>query len=205
MLPVAAQACHPVMAGEPNHGCGGMGTTAAVASVTVGDDFFEPDTVQINPGDTVNWQWQNAGAHTVTTYPNQTERFDSGTRSGNASFSHVFNRRGRFTYFCELHPLSMRSAVEVGPPPFPDTILPRITRLSARGARLFFRLSEDATVRVTVKRGGRVVKRVKRSLRKGRRSVAIRGLARGRYSAALVPTDKAGNRGRAARTTLRIS
>ena len=174
------------------------GAQAATATVRVGDDFFQPGVAQIAPGDQVSWVWEGQNQHTVTTYPDQSESFDSGTRTS-GTFSRVFTRRGRFRYFCEVHPLTMRGAVEVGPAPFPDTSIPSFGRARVVGspgkARFTFRLSEAATVAIAVRGPSR--KSFRRRLGKGRRSVTLRRLRAGRYRAALTATDRAGNKGRA--------
>lgn len=174
------------------------GASAATANVRVGDDFFNPEVVRIAPGDAVNWVWEGSNEHTVTTYDGQTESFDSGTRTG-GTYTHVFGQRGRFRYFCEVHPLTMRGAVEVGPPPFPDTTVPSFGRTrvmtSPGRARFTFRLSEAATVVIAVRGPSR--RRYRKRLGRGRRTVTLRRLRAGSYRARLSATDRAGNRGRA--------
>jgi len=173
---------------------------AANADVKVDDDFFAPATVQIQPGDSVTWRWDGSDQHNVKTFANQTESFRSAFMSGSGkAFSHTFARPGRFTYYCEIHPQSMRAAVEVGPPPFPDTVLPRITALKAkvsgRAVKLGFRISEPAKVKLSL--SGPSKKTLTKSFGKGARSITLRHLRRGPYKASLRATDKAGNRGRA--------
>ena len=203
--PGSAGACHPVPYPTPpgyyDHGCGDSvkGFRAASTAVSVGDNFFSPSTARINPGDSVNWSWQGGDTHNVVTTSGQTERFRSPLMQS-GSFSHTFPNRGRFTYFCEVHPSEMRGVVEVGPPPFPDTTLPRLRGLRASpspgAVRLTFRLSERA--RVTASLRGATRKRVTVRLRRGRRGMTIRGLHAGRHRATLVAKDAAGNRSRAA-------
>jgi plastocyanin len=179
---------------------------AAQKTVQVNDDFFGTDpnsfftTVSINPGDTVVWQWQNTSdPHTVTSTPsNLTTRFESGEHSGNFTFSKTFNHRGRFTFHCQVHPDFMKGAVEVGPPPFPDSLFPVLRRLHAHPGshrvKLTFRLSEKARVKVALR--GAAHRTFSRVRRKGRRSITIRNLPSGHYRATLRPKDAAGNRGR---------
>jgi plastocyanin len=173
--------------------------SAAVSSVAVDDNLFQPATVRIAPGDSVQWNWQGSASHNVVTTSGQTMRFRSPLMTS-GSFTRAFPNRGRFTYFCEVHPVEMRGAVEVGPPPFPDTILPRLRRLrastSSGAVRLSFRLSE--TARVTASLRGATRRRVTRRRRRGARSLTIRGLNAGRHRATLVARDGAGNRSRAA-------
>ena len=207
--PASAAACHPVPDPPPpgysDHGCGdttkGGVKPAAAQTVTVGDDFFAASTVQVQPGDTVTWRWDGSSEHNVRAFPHQTESFRSAFMSGTGkTFARAFAKPGRFTYFCEIHPSTMRGAVEVGPAPFPDTSLPRVTGLKARVAgsvvKLSFRLSESARVRASLSGPSRKV--TTRILRKGSRSLTLRGLRDGRYRAGLRATDTAGNRGEAA-------
>lgn len=173
---------------------------AANADVSVGDDFFDAATVRIEPGDSVTWRWTGSNSHNVVAAPNQTMSFRSRLqRSG--SYARSFPDRGRFTYVCEIHP-AMRGAVEVGAAPFPDTLLPRVAaaraRVARRTARVGFRLSERARVRVALSGPSRRV--TTRLLARGSRAIAFRGLRPGRYRATLRATDTAGNRGRAVRT-----
>jgi plastocyanin len=171
---------------------------AAVVPVSVGDNFYEPGTVRIQPGDSVTWSFDGAFEHTVTASRNQTMRFRSEVMS-RGSFTRAFPDRGRFTYFCEIHGPSMSGVVEVGAPPFPDTKLPVLSRLRARagddGVRLGFRLSERSRVKVTLSGPSR--RSVTKRMGKGKRSVAFRRLGAGSYRVTLRATDQAGNRGRA--------
>jgi plastocyanin len=188
---------------------------AATTKVPVRDDYFGNDpsstflTVPINPGDTVEWDWKNTiDPHTVTSTPsNQVIRLSSGEHSGNFVYSKTFTRRGRFTFHCQVHPFTMRGAVEVGPPPFPDILYPVLRRLRAHPrshrVKLTFRLSERARVRVVLR--GPKDKTFSRVRDKGKRSITIRHLPLGRYRATLRPKDAAGNRGPRKRVRFRIS
>jgi plastocyanin len=119
-------------------GCGGGGGSsptenktspppgsAGVVSVQVGDNFFNPQSVRVEPGQTV--QWTLVGQMTNHTVTDTGGAFDSGflSRSG-ATFSHTFGAgdSGRtFNYQCQTHAsLGMKGAVQVGsnaPPPNP--------------------------------------------------------------------------------------
>jgi plastocyanin len=180
---------------------------AADGTVEVGDDFFRPSTVQIAPGDRVIWRWSGANPHNVRATAGQGDSFRSSIMRGSgARFEHVFNRAGRFTYYCDVHPTNMRGVVEVSGPPVPDSTSPRLSGLRAhvrrRSVRLSFRLSEAARVRVALT--GATRRTVTRRFRKGRRTLVVRRLRRGRQRATLTPTDLAGNRGRSARRRFRV-
>lgn len=72
---------------------------AANVGVTVGSNFFAPQSVRINLGDTVVWTW-SSGTHSVTS---DTGAWDSGVKSTPANFSHQFNNAGDFPYYCSVH------------------------------------------------------------------------------------------------------
>jgi hypothetical protein len=88
----------------------------------------------------------------------------------------------------------------------PDRIAPvlRSIKVRRRGRRVTvsFRASEAATVRLTVRRRGRVVLRRRVAALRGANKVMLR-LARGRYSVRVDAVDAAGNRARARVKTLR--
>jgi plastocyanin len=178
---------------------------ASNADVTIGDDFYESPTataptVKIQPGDTVTWHWTGMDQHTVTASPNQTVSFSSPFKTS-GTFKRGFPKPGRFIYHCQVHD-QMRGAVEVGPPPFPDTSLPRISRYKARVSgstmKVSFKLSEKSRVRVAV--SGPSDKVVTRLLGTGKRSITFRHLKAGRYRAGLRLRDTAGNKGHSPKT-----
>jgi len=183
--------------------------------VKVDDDFFDPFAVQIEPGDTVVWEWVGLeGDHSVTTEDGQIEKFDSDPGNnepvhpaGSEPFRYTFDREGRVSYLCKTHPLTMAGSVTIGSP---DLKRPKLTRAKAKvrrkAVRVSFRLSEDARVTLRLVRGGKAVKRVKRKLKKGKRAIAVRrkGLAEGRYKVRLSARDAAGNRARTARTSFKL-
>ena len=123
-------------------GCGGNETvstssvtpTPATAIVHVGAgaaNVFSPQTVNINPGDTVLWVW-DGGLHTVTSgAPGAVDgRFCSlpfGTpptvgacdstsyaQGPTAAFYWKFTSAGTFPYFCGVHGAMMTGTIVVG-------------------------------------------------------------------------------------------
>ena len=74
---------------------------AATVNVTVSDFAFTPSTVNIAPGDTVQWNFTSTHTSTsdATTGP---EVWDSGVLS-TGSFSHTFTNVGNWPYHCTLH------------------------------------------------------------------------------------------------------
>lgn len=66
-----------------------------------------PGEVVVRPGQTVTWVNSDAGPHTVTSGTpggGIDGLFDSGLVAAGSSFSHKFTRKGRYRYFCMLHP-----------------------------------------------------------------------------------------------------
>ena len=70
------------------------------AAVDVKDNFFSPQTVDIQAGGTVTWTFAGAAAHTVTF----TGGPDSGTPQASGTFGPVtFTSAGTKNYFCKVH------------------------------------------------------------------------------------------------------
>jgi plastocyanin len=74
-------------------------------------DAFSPNPITINSGENVTWTNDDFLPHTVTSdTPEQMgtdeagRDFDSGFVGTRSSFTHTFEDRGEFEYFCELHP-----------------------------------------------------------------------------------------------------
>ena len=182
---------------------------AVDATVQVGDDFFEPQAVQIDPGNTVTWEWVGLmGNHSVTTRPGQIESFDSDPGNDNprhtprsTPFARRFDQVGRIKYFCKLHPTTMNGTVTVGTPA-PDTTPPVIDpakpKVGERSIKVGFELSERAVVRLTVASKGkpnRALRSIARQLEAGRHTIRVRrgSLPLRRYIVKLTAEDEAGN------------
>jgi plastocyanin len=74
-------------------GSGGGGTGSPSRTVTVGDNFFSPDTLTVFVSDTVTWTWVGTNPHSVT--------FSDGTGSAlqvAGTFRRFFGSAGTFTY-----------------------------------------------------------------------------------------------------------
>ncbi|HEY3237928.1 MAG TPA: plastocyanin/azurin family copper-binding protein [Acidimicrobiia bacterium] len=84
---------------------------------------FRPESLTVPAGTTVTWRQKDAGVHTVTsgtvtqgagdvtTAPDG--KFDSGNLATDATFEFTFAEAGTFTYFCRVHPATMRGQVQV--------------------------------------------------------------------------------------------
>jgi plastocyanin len=98
------------------------------------------------------------------------------------------------------------------PTPQADTVKPTLSGIKLKGrkraAKLRFKLSENATVSVQIRKRGskKVLRAVRLQARAGTRSVVIRSakLRKGRYTVTLVARDAMGNKSAASNAALRI-
>jgi plastocyanin len=75
---------------------------AQTYKVNIQDMAYNPDSVTIGKGDTVEWTNQMAMAHTVTA--DNDEFQGSGPLGQGKTFSHAFDSAGTIGYHCEIHP-----------------------------------------------------------------------------------------------------
>lgn len=95
-------------------GSSGLGKKQVSVSIARGSDspsngkFYVPSELNISKGDTVIWKNEDTTLHTVTSgSPGGTNlgtEFDSDYVAAGKTFQHIFNKAGRFDYFCTLHP-----------------------------------------------------------------------------------------------------
>lgn len=94
-------------------------SSATTSHVDVRDNFFDPQTLHVDPGDSVIWTNEGARTHTVTS---DTGDFDSGRLDPGETFSHTFSKEGYYYYHCRFHGAKqsgMYGVVIVGNPPPP--------------------------------------------------------------------------------------
>jgi plastocyanin len=86
------------------------------AEVAIGDDYFDPDELAIEPGDVVRWTHTGSAFHTVTNGApgdlHEGELFDSGTLEGGDTFCVRFNAAESFTYHCGFHLAEMVASID---------------------------------------------------------------------------------------------
>ena len=90
---------------------------AATKEVKVKDNFFKPDRVTIDKGDTVRWVWRGDNQHNVALKKPDLRRV--ARRSAvktDGKFTHQFGIVGTWRVLCELHPRRMRMKVIVTRP-----------------------------------------------------------------------------------------
>ncbi len=73
---------------------------AGSASVTVGDNFFNPNSVDVNVGQNVRWTWSGSSPHNVT-FDDQS--VSPSTTQNRGVFDQAFPQAGTFTYYCTIH------------------------------------------------------------------------------------------------------
>lgn len=84
------------------------------SDVAVGDDFFQPATIQVAAGTTVTWTW-NAGAtsHSVQSVGSPGFTSSAIMTGGGSSYSVTFNTPGTYHYDCAVHGAAMSGTVIV--------------------------------------------------------------------------------------------
>ncbi len=85
----------------------GAGSGTAAQTVKINSDptnvgKYDPATLSIKKGDSVEWDWvDNSAQHSVTSDDNTT--FDSCLQSAGSKFVVTFNTAGDFKYHCTIH------------------------------------------------------------------------------------------------------
>lgn len=124
VLGVALAACGGNDDADDDGAAAPVATDAAdAAEVAIRLVAFKPDRVEIEAGTTVTWVNEDPGAHTVTSGVVEDGAssvtaepdgvFDSDELATDESFEHVFDEPGTYSYYCELHPATMRGVVTV--------------------------------------------------------------------------------------------
>ena len=78
-------------------------------AVSIHDMAFDPASLDLNVGDSVEWTNNDVSDHTVVARDNS---FTSGNLGGGATFRYTFKKAGKFPYGCSLHP-RMKGVVNV--------------------------------------------------------------------------------------------
>lgn len=92
--------------------------TSSQDTVEIWSTSYAPDTIQINVGETVVWKvtaHSSSGHHTSTSGSSCTGdgEWDSGNLDSADTYSHTFNSKGTYDYFCDAHCFGM-SADQTG-------------------------------------------------------------------------------------------
>ena len=94
--------------GFPSHARAGRPSSSASAqpktvTVVIRGFKFEPATVTVNQGDTVEWKNDDAVPHTATEDVSK-PRFDSGPIEMGAAWRYIARNKGTYEYTCTFHP-----------------------------------------------------------------------------------------------------
>jgi plastocyanin len=84
---------------------GGGGGDAT--EISIGDNFFEPQSASVRAGTTITWTNDGQVAHTVTKTEGPGEQFDSGSVEPGGDFETEVTEAGTIEYVCTIHPGQM--------------------------------------------------------------------------------------------------
>jgi plastocyanin len=160
---------------------------AADVGVDVKDFEFAPKTQQIGVGDTVTWTLVDGG-HSVTARPNQPQKWDSGVLNKDKTFKETFTRPGRYQYYCKPHESFMRATLVVGTDKVKKTVGALSAKVAGTKATIAFKLNEGAVATLKLKGAKKKTVKTKR-LAAGKRSIVVKKLKKGSYSATLTLSD----------------
>jgi plastocyanin len=162
---------------------------AGEQAVQVIDYDFSPKAVQIQPGDTVRWDFAGDAQHSATSSKGQPERWDSGIVDKGGVYSHTFTKPGRFQYICLPHREFMKGVVQVGEDTVPVSYAGTKTSVRGKRAATRYELLEAASVTAVLRGPKRARIDVKRA-EVGKGSVAWgKKLPVGRYRGTLSFVD----------------
>ena len=95
--PPAEKAAPVSSAAAPNPGT----SDAKSRSLLIAGFKYQPDTLIVNQGDTIEWANNDMVPHTATA---KDKSFDSGKIAPKASWKFVAKTKGSYDYLCTLHP-----------------------------------------------------------------------------------------------------
>lgn len=106
-----------------------------IADVSIQNFRFVPDTVRIQPGDTVRWTQKDGTQHTSSGTGTGAGDWSSGALSQNQVYRRAFPTAGTFPYICDFH--AMFGTVVVGTPTAlrPAPVAAPTGAISAEGGR----------------------------------------------------------------------
>jgi len=83
------------------------GSGGGANRVMIGDNFFQPQNLNVSRGTTVQWDQRGFVQHTVTNgvvgQPKAGNEFDSGLLNPGQNFRFTFRQAGTVQYFCKIH------------------------------------------------------------------------------------------------------
>ncbi len=101
--------------GDDNGNGNGNGNGAgATETVEVGDNFYEPEDLTIEPGTTVVWEWVGDIDHNInpTEVPDDSDWEGHPDLISDGTYEYTFDVEGNYAYTCDPHP-GMDGTIEV--------------------------------------------------------------------------------------------
>jgi plastocyanin len=74
-----------------------------LVTVEIHNFAFQPATVTVHPGDTVEWKNEDSAPHTATAQSPK-PGFDSGVIQSGAKWRYEAREKGTYNYICTIHP-----------------------------------------------------------------------------------------------------
>jgi plastocyanin len=103
-LPLIAAAGFPMLVRAGLPAASGSAPSKTVM-VTIKNYAFDPATVTVHAGDTVEWKNDDSMDHTATDEVDPQKRaFDSGNIQQGKTWTYVAGKKGTYNYFCSIHP-----------------------------------------------------------------------------------------------------
>jgi len=87
-----------------------IASASSSSTISIGDDFYAPNTLTIPQGTTVIWTDNGHSQHTVTSgNGSPSGMFDSGVLNPGQQFSFRFTGAGSFQFYCQIHGANVMS------------------------------------------------------------------------------------------------
>ena len=77
------------------------GAQSSSSKVTVGDNYFKPEDLEVTAGTKVTWTNKGKILHSVT--PDKGKKFGTKELSRGKSYSYTFKKPGTYAYYCTFH------------------------------------------------------------------------------------------------------
>lgn len=174
-----------------------LGAAAPSLAADVGVDVtpeytFSPKAETVAVGDTVTWSFLDGG-HSTTSRPDQPQKWNSRILDKGKSFQVTFTKPGKYDYYCIPHRDFMKGTIVVGTDKVKKTVGKISAKVAGSKATLGLKLNEAAVVGVTLKGPSKKTVKAKR-LTAGKRSIVVKKLKKGSYTATLTLSDDFDNK-----------
>ncbi|WP_255169744.1 cupredoxin domain-containing protein [Natrononativus amylolyticus] len=99
---------------EEENGNGANGNGGGTEHIEIGDNYYEPESVTVEPGTTVVWEWVGDIDHNInpTSQPDDADWEGHPDLISDGEYEFTFDVEGEYAYTCDPHP-GMDGVVEV--------------------------------------------------------------------------------------------